>query len=48
MAHKLTIALALLGDSQPQRITGYTFRRWLPSVAGALDMPTERRRDLGN
>ena len=44
----LDIASHLLGGAHGGHVTGYTFRRWLPSVAGALELPLERRRDLGN
>ena len=42
------IATHLLGSSSSDKVTGYTLRRWLPSVAHGLQLPLERRRDLGN
>ena len=34
----------LLTPTHLQKVCGYTLRRWLPSVAGALQLPLERRR----
>lgn len=44
----MSIATHLLQPTHLQPIRGYTLRRWLPSIAGALQLPLERRRDLGN
>ena len=44
----LDIVASLLEDAAPAKLTTYSFRRWLPTIAGALDMPIDRRRDLGN
>ena len=38
----------LLAGAHGQAVTGYTLRRWLPSIAGTLQLPIERRHDLGN
>ena len=44
----LDIASHLLGDTLDTNLASYAFRRWLPSIAGALNLPIERRCDLGN
>lgn len=44
----LDIASWLLQETEDERVTGYTFRRFLPTVADALQFPIEKRQCLGN
>ena len=44
----LDMASWLLSDTQGDKITGYTFRRFLPTVADALQFSVEKRQCLGN
>ena len=44
----LDIASWLLQEVQGSKVTGYTFRRFLPTVADALQLSVEKRQCLGN
>ena len=44
----LDIASWLLQDIESTKVTGYTFRRFLPTAADALQFSLERRQCLGN
>ena len=44
----LDMASWLLPDAQDDKVTGYTFRRFLPTVADALQFSVEKRQCLGN
>ena len=44
----LDIAAWLLQDTEGSKVTGYTFRRFLPTAADALQFSVEKRQCLGN
>ena len=44
----IAIAGALMGAALPTALKTYMIRRFLPSVAGGIQLPLEDKRDLGN
>ena len=44
----LGLAASFVQRAHGQKVTGYTLRRWLSSVAQGVKLPLERRGDLGN